>query len=154
MVDLKVGVVDVFLIDPLPDGWRVLTLRRAQGTRCTGAWEVVHGRIEDGERPEDAAEREIREETALTISRLYSITCHPFYLQRFGVVQIAVVFAGFADSRIAPSLGPEHDLAEWVDMDEAMRRLAWPRSRAVLRDIQVLLATGDAGPVEDVLRVR
>ncbi len=154
MVEFKIGVVDVFLVDPRPEGWRVLTLRRAVGTRCTGAWEVVHGRIEEGERPEDAAEREIREETALAITRLYSVTCHPFYLHKFGVVQLAVVFAAFADSRTQPTLGSEHDLAEWVDVDEAFRRLAWPRSRATLRDILSLLAAGDAGPVEDVLRVR
>ncbi len=154
MVEFKIGVVDVFLVDPRPEGWKVLTLRRAAGTRCTGAWEVVHGRIEEGERPEDAAEREIREETSLDITRLYSVTCHPFYLHKFEVVQLAVVFAAFADSRTAPILGNEHDLAEWVDVDEALRRLAWPRSRATLRDIQSLLAGGDAGPVEDVLRVR
>jgi len=154
MVELRIGVVDVFVVDPRPDGWKVLTLRRAEGTRCTGAWEVVHGRIEDGERPEDAAEREVREETALPISRLYNVTCHPFYLHMFGVVQLAVVFAAFADSTVAPTLGVEHDRGEWVDVDEALRRLVWPRSRASLREIQSLLAAGDAGPVEDVLRVR
>jgi 8-oxo-dGTP pyrophosphatase MutT (NUDIX family) len=154
LTELKVGVVDVFLIDPRPDGWRVLVLRRAAGTRCTGAWEIVHGRIEADERPEQAAEREIQEETALAISRLYNVTCHPFYLHRFGVVQVAVVFAAFADSTVMPTLGVEHDRAEWVEVEEAMRRLVWPRSRQSLRDVQALLATGDAGPVEDVLRVR
>lgn len=154
MTELKIGVVDVFLVDPRPDGWKVLVMRRAAGTRCTGAWEVIHGRIEEHERPEDAADREIREETALETTRLYNVTCHPFYLHRFGVVQVAVAFAAFADSRVAPTLGAEHDLAEWVDVDEAMRRLVWPRSRAALRDVQALLAAGDAGPVEDVLRIR
>lgn len=154
MVEFKIGVVDVFVVDPRPDGWKVLTLRRAVGVRCTGAWEVVHGKIEEGERPEDAAEREVREETALAVSRLYSVTCHPFYVHKLGVVQLAVVFAAFADSSIAPALGEEHDRYEWVDLDEALRRLVWPRSRALLRDIYSLLSTGDAGPVEDVLRVR
>lgn len=153
MAELKIGVVDVFVIDPRPEGWRVLVLRRAEGTRCTGAWEVVHGRIEGDERPEEAALRELREETGLAAQRLYNVTCHPFYLHRFGVVQVAVVFAVFADSAVAPSLGEEHDAGEWVSMDEAMERLVWPRSRASLRDIEALLRTGDAGPVEDVLRV-
>lgn len=154
MAELKVGVVDVFIVDPRPSGWRVLILRRGEGTRCTGAWEVVHGRIEPDERPEDAADREIREETGLATTRLYNVTCHPFYLHRFGVVQVAVVFAAFADSSDTPTLGPEHDRYEWVSVDEALSRLVWPRSRAALRDVTALLATGDAGPVEDVLRIR
>ncbi len=153
MAELKVGVVDVFVIDPIPDGWRVLVLRRAEGTRCTGAWEVVHGRIEGDERPEVAAQRELGEETGLTPARLYNVTCHPFYLHRFGVVQVAVVFAAFADSRLPLTLGGEHDTAERVSLDEALQRLVWPRSRASLRDIHALLKGGDAGPVEDVLRV-
>ena len=153
MAELKVGVVDVFVIDPTPAGWRVLILRRAEGTRCTGAWEVVHGRIEGDERPEAAAERELREETGLAASRLYNVTCHPFYLHRFGVVQVAVVFAVFADSALPLTLGVEHDAAEWVTLEQALERLVWPRSRASLRDIHALLREGDAGPVEDVLRI-
>jgi hypothetical protein len=35
-----------------------------------------------------------------------------------------------------------------------MARYAWPRSRAALGDIAWLLRGGDAGDVEDVLRVR
>ena len=153
MAELKVGVIDVFVIHPRAEGWRVLTLRRAEGTRCTGAWEVVHGRIEGDERPEVAAQRELREETGLVAERLYNVTCHPFYLHRFGVVQVAVVFAAFVDSAHPVTIGPEHDRAEWVSIDEAMERLVWPRSRASLRDIEALLRTGDAGPVEDVLRI-
>ena len=153
MTELKVGVVDVFVIDPREEGWRVLILRRAAGTRCTGAWEVVHGRIEGGERPEQGAQRELREETGLVADRLYNVTCHPFYLHRFGVVQVAVVFAAFVDSTRPVTLGVEHDRHAWVTLDEALERLGWPRSRASLRDIHALLKGGDAGPVEDVLRV-
>ncbi len=153
MTDIRVGVVDVFVVDPRTDGLRVLVLRRAAGVRCTGAWEVVHGSIEPGESPPQAAHREAVEETGLEVRRLYSIGCHPFYLHRQGVVQMAVVFAAVADSAQRPVLGPEHDAGEWVSLDEALERLAWPRSRAVLRDIEHLLRGGDAGPVEDVLRV-
>ena len=152
MTDLVVGVVDVFVFRHGSTGISVLALRRAAGTRCTGAWEIVHGRLEPGERPEDAALREVREETGLGVERLYNITCQPFYLHRLSTVQVAVVFVAFVPAG-AVQLGPEHDRFEWLSPDEAMARLSWPRSITALREAVQVLHTGDAGAVEDVLRV-
>ena len=95
------GVVDVVVLAPVPDAgvptspprgqeaiWRVLTLKRGENTRCTGAWEIVHGRIESGERPEQAAVRELLEETGFSVIRLYSITVNAFYLHQTGTVAV------------------------------------------------------------------
>jgi len=153
MTELTVGVVDVFVVDPI-DPLKVLVMRRGAGTRCTGAWEVVHGRVEGAERPEDAAVREVAEETGLTVSRLYNVMCHPFYLHRIATVQVAVVFAAFADSSQRLRLSAEHDASEWMPVRDAVERLAWPRSRQALREIEFLFRTGDAGLMEDVLRVK
>lgn len=152
MTDARVATIDVYLLRGAPP-WELLVLQRAPGTRCTGAWEVVHGRIEPGETPENAALREVREETGLDLERLYNVTVQPFYLHGMGAVTLAVVFAGIVRDA-PPVLGPEHQRAEWLSFDAARTRLAWPRSRAVLGDIEILLRHGDAGPVEDVLRVR
>lgn len=147
--DLAIGVVDVYVIDP---AWRVLVLRRARDTRCPDSWETVHGHIEPGERPEQAAVREVREETGLPVDRLYSITVQPFYLHGMGSVQLAVVFAAFVPT--APvRLGPEHADFAWLPPDAARARYIWPRSRVALDEIVSLLSAGHAGPVEDVLRV-
>ena len=147
------GVIDVYLIRPLPDGWKVFVAQRAADTRCPGAWETVHGRIETGERPEEAAAREVREETGLSIARLYNVTVQPFYLHTFRSIQLAVVFAAFIDEPAEVKLGTEHQNFEWLSPDEAAERFVWPREREALAHIRHLLRTGDAGPVEDVLRV-
>ena len=151
-VPVKVATVDVYVIRPLEDGWRVLTLRRGQGTRCPGSWETVHGGIESGERPEAAAVREVLEETGLSVARLYSISVQPFYLHKLGVVTAAIVFAAFVDIDTV-TVGQEHDAHEWLPVDEASTRFIWPRSRTALAEIRSLLHSGDAGPVEDVLRI-
>jgi dihydroneopterin triphosphate diphosphatase len=151
-VTLEVGVVDVYVIRPLASGWRVLVLRRARDTRCPGAWEAVHGRVEPGERPEHAAVREVGEETGLAVERLYNVTVQPFYLHRAGTVQVAVVFAAFVGAGDV-SLGIEHDASDWLPTEGAARRFAWPKERDALAQIVQLLSTGDAGPMEDVLRV-
>jgi 8-oxo-dGTP pyrophosphatase MutT (NUDIX family) len=152
MTGISVGVVDVYLIRP---SWHVLVLQRREDTRCPGSWETVHGHIElkAEEAPEVAAVREVREETGLEVERLYNVTVQPFYLHRYKAVQLAVVFAGFVaeDSKVV--LGPEHHRSEWLTVDEALARYTWPRSRAALNDIVDLLGSGDAGVVEDVLRV-
>ncbi|MBA2707834.1 MAG: Flp pilus assembly complex ATPase component TadA [Gemmatimonadaceae bacterium] len=147
------GVVDVYVIRPLSQGWRVLVMQRGDDTRCSGAWETVHGRIEPNERPEHAAVREVREESGLVIARLYNVTVQPFYLHSLGTVQLAVVFAAFVDEPGTVTLGDEHKDYEWLPVDQALSRFAWPREREAIGHITQLLATGSAGPVEDVLRV-
>ena len=155
MTDVRVGVVDVYVVRAWARPWQVLTLQRAAtGTRCPNAWETVAGGIEPGERPEDAAVRELREETGLTPERLYSVTVQPFYLHRIDTVQLAVVFAAFVVEPAAVTLGAEHQRHEWLPVDAARARFAWPRERETIDHIVQLFGGGDAGPLEDVLRVR
>jgi 8-oxo-dGTP pyrophosphatase MutT (NUDIX family) len=154
MAQLSIGTIDVYVVRPIPAGWRVLVLQRALTTRCPTAWEAVHGHIEDGEEPEEAALRELREETGLAATRLYNVTVQPFYLHGRHVVELAVVFAAFVAEPAVVTLGPEHTRSEWLTVDAALERFAWPREREALREIVQLLHTGNAGPVEDVLRVR
>jgi 8-oxo-dGTP pyrophosphatase MutT (NUDIX family) len=152
MTSLDVASVDVFVLRKRPDGLLVLLMRRGPATRSTGAWEIVHGRIEEGESPEAAAVREVFEETGLEVDRLYSVTTQAFYVPRERRVFLAVVFAAFVSSENV-RLGPEHDRAEWLSAEAAAERMTWPRSVAALGDVLRLLGKGDAGPAEDVLRV-
>ena len=153
LTKVRVGVVDVFVLRRRGAAWDALLLERAPGVRCPGAWETVHGSIEPGERPEDAAIREVKEETGLAVERLYNVTVQPFYLHQTTTVMLAVVFAAIvADAPFR--LSPEHTRAEWMPIAQAEQRFAWPSERKNVRDVGILLAAGDAGAVEDVLRVK
>ena len=153
-VPIEVATIDVYVIRKDAGRWEVLTMQRASDTRCPGSWEVVHGRIEPGELPEDAATRELREETGLDPRRLYAVTVQPFYMLGAGVVSAAVVFAAFVDKDAEVRLAGEHAAHAWLSPDVADRRLTWPRSRAALREIIELFARPDFATVEDVLLVR
>lgn len=146
------GVVDVYAIRKTADGPRILVLQRAKHSRCPGAWETVHGNLHSDEKPEDGALRELKEETGLSVDRLYNVTVQPFYLHTTGTVQLAIVFAAFV-SRSEVLLGDEHQQFEWLSRDDAAARFAWPREREALAQIFQLVPDGDAGAVEDVLRV-
>jgi 8-oxo-dGTP pyrophosphatase MutT (NUDIX family)/energy-coupling factor transporter ATP-binding protein EcfA2 len=147
------GVVEVYVIRHNGGDWRVLVLQRAPDTKRPGSWETVYGKIDSGERAEDAAVRELGEETGLEPQALYNVTVNSFYLHAKRTIQMCLVFAAFVRDDAKITLGEEHELYEWLTVDDACERYSWPREAHSLRDAQRLLATGDAGPVEDVLRI-
>jgi 8-oxo-dGTP pyrophosphatase MutT (NUDIX family) len=149
----RVAFVDVYVLRPGPAGLETLVLRRSHGGRCPGSWEVVHGSIEGGERPIEAALRELREETGLAPSRLYNLSrAEAFYRHAADEIGFIPVFAAWVE-QVEVRLSAEHDAAKWLSIPAAQERLAWPRERRALEDIQLLLARGNAGVLEDVLLV-
>jgi 8-oxo-dGTP pyrophosphatase MutT (NUDIX family) len=154
VTSIAVSLVDLYVLRGAGDDLECLVLRRAAGGRCPGSWETVHGHIEPGETPADAARRELDEETALPLERLYNLSrVEAFYQHRIDEVALVPVFAGFVASAAAVQTGIEHDGFEWLRPAEARRRFAWPRESRALDDIVALLGEGHAGAVEDVLRV-
>ena len=153
MTTFRAAFVDVYPLRHGPAGLETLALRRGRNGRCPGAWEVVHGRIEEGESPVEAALRELSEETGLAPASLYNLSrVESFYRHAADEVGFIPVFAAFVD-QAGVRLSEEHDAFDWMSLPAAKGRLAWPRERRALDDIHILLGRGDAGPLEDVLRV-
>lgn len=154
MTSIRVSLVDVYVIRGSDAALECLVLRRAAGGRCPGSWETVHGHIEAGERPAEAAARELLEETGLAAVQLYNLSrVESFYQHRIDEVALVPVFAAFVTPAAPVRLGPEHDRFEWLAAKEAASRFAWPRERRALADILALLKSGNGGAIDDVLRV-
>lgn len=154
MTSVRTSLVDVYVLRMSGAELECLALRRGPGGRCPGSWESVHGHIEPMEQPAGAAARELEEETGLAPIRLYNLSrVELFYQHRTDEVSLVPVFAALVDYSARVRLGPEHDGFEWLSPAAARLRFAWPRERRALDDILTLLASGDAGPVDDVLRV-
>ena len=154
MTSIRASLVDVYVLRTRHAGLECLVLRRGPSGRCPGSWESVHGHIEPDEQPTDAALREVKEETGLTQLQLYNVSrVELFYQHRLDEVALVPVFAAFVLAEAEVRLGEEHDRFEWLPADVARLRFAWPRERRALDDIVALLGRGDAGPVDDVLRI-
>jgi 8-oxo-dGTP pyrophosphatase MutT (NUDIX family) len=144
----------VYVLRGAGDALESLVLRRGSQGRCPGSWETVHGHIEGDEQPAAAALRELKEETGLVPLRFYNLSrVECFYQHRRDEVALVPVFAAFVGSDAAVRVSQEHDQAEWLPWREAQGRFSWPRERRALMDAVCLLRTGEAGPLEDVLRV-
>src|SRR5881392_2324199 len=156
MTEVRVAFVDAYVlrVGARGGGVEVLALRRAPGGRSPGSWETVHGHIEAGETPVQAALREVREETGLDPARLYNVSrVEAFYRHQTNEIVLIPVFAGVVDARAAVRHSAEHDRAEWLEAREAAARFSWPRERRALDDVLSILGSGGAGLLEDVLRV-
>ncbi|HXW67181.1 MAG TPA: NUDIX domain-containing protein [Thermoplasmata archaeon] len=113
--------------------FRLLLLRRppARGR----VWVPVSGKVE----PEDpdfekALRRELEEETGLTSPRrIVPLDWHVRFPADNGEVWRLHAYGVEIDRSFRPRLSPEHEAAEWVDAEEAVRRLHYPDNRAAVR---------------------
>jgi 8-oxo-dGTP diphosphatase len=65
--NLDVLVVGAALVDDLDTPSRLLAARRTEPARLAGGWELPGGKVEEGESPEHALHRELREELGVGV---------------------------------------------------------------------------------------
>ena len=154
MTTVAVSLVDVVVLRGRGESLEVLLLQRGPGGRCPGSWEMVHGHIEAGETPADAAQREVREETGVAPTRFYNLSrVELFYQHRVDEVAMVPVFVAFLPENAEVVLSHEHAARQRCTPAEARQRCAWAREARALDDAIRMLGSGDAGPIEDVLRL-
>jgi dATP pyrophosphohydrolase len=154
VTDIRLCFVDTLVLRGSGQRLEVLVLRRGAHGRNPGSWEIVHGTIEPGETPVQASLRELEEETGLRPERFYNLSrIEGFYQHTTDVLAIIPAFAAFVAADAAPRLSSEHDALAWLPPAEAARRFAWPRERRALDDALSIVAAGEGGLLDDVLRV-
>jgi 8-oxo-dGTP pyrophosphatase MutT (NUDIX family) len=97
-----------------PEG-RVLLLRRSAEGDMEGAWAPPGGKIEDGETPEDAAVREVWEET-----RYRCGTAGEQIARRIKDGVDYTTFLRHVDDEFIPKLNEEHTAYAWVKPGEVL----------------------------------
>jgi 8-oxo-dGTP pyrophosphatase MutT (NUDIX family) len=119
-----------------------------------GYWHVVAGGVERGEVVEEAAERELLEETGLAarvvagvkvIEYVYPLTEEPADRRNLydpSTAQVEVTcFVVTAPDDWEPKLDWEHDGHRWCAPGEAFSALRWPETAQALRKLLMLDAT-------------
>lgn len=132
--DYDLRTVSVAVIRGHGESARALVLRRVPAVG--GFWQIITGTMEAGETPEQAAAREVFEETGCRLPVEALGYTNSFALGD-AVPPKVVEATGFlarweegAEVRIAPD---EHDAHEWLPIPEAMERLPFMGLKETLR---------------------
>jgi 8-oxo-dGTP diphosphatase len=106
-------------------------------------WSFPKGKLEEGETFDEAARREVEEETGLSC-RLIRFIGHTEYVDRKGRPKAVAYWVMEATGgSFTPNL--EVDELRWVPLDEASRLLSYPRDR------ELVAVLGAAEQVEPLL---
>lgn len=121
-----------------------LLLRRSPGERLyPGLWQFVSGSIERGESADQAALRELREETGFSPEAFWVVPhVSTFYEPARDIVNLSPLFAARVPAGAEPVLSSEHDQHRWLEYEAAAERLVWPGQREGLRIVHEYIAGG------------
>ena len=102
-----------------------------------GHWDFPKGAVEKGETEEQAATREIFEESSLRVSSFVSdfrkvIEYH--YRRQDGLVHKRVIFFLAKSDVSTVKISFEHSGYDWLAFDQSLRRLTFENAKNVLRD--------------------
>jgi lipoyl(octanoyl) transferase len=131
-VDAPPDLRTVSVVPVRSDG-RVLLLERTP--ERGGFWQPVTGRIEEGESPDEAAARELLEETGLAAEVAPLGYCHAFGIPRGMSFQVVEETAYAACMRTEPEvrLSSEHSRYGWFDAADAIAKLEYAGLKRAVR---------------------
>ena len=116
------------------DGSKIFTTERGYGD-YKDWWEFPGGKIEEGEKPEEALVREIREELAADITVGNYITSVDVTYPEFELT-LTAYWATVADGHLTLL---EHEAARWLTVDE-LDDMQWlPADRVIVNLLKIMM---------------
>ena len=130
MIDkIRVKVVDCHVVYWEGDIPQFLIIKRSRDERYPLVWQCVTGGIDNNEKAYDAAIRELREETGLYPSRMWTIDqVNNYYDPKYDKVFLIPVF-GVEVNKKDVELSSEHIDYYWGSIGEVRKRMLWSQQK-------------------------
>lgn len=143
--------VSVFVIDKTKRETKYLMIRRSS-EYLNGTWQMVTGGVHKGEKAWEAALREVEEETGLVPEKFYSADAiETFYCTPKDKVMFVPAFVAFVDPKDGVRLAPdEHDAYEWLNVDEAQKRLVWAEQRRIIAHVHQIFVLNEPPSILEI----
>ena len=116
-------------------------------TRGRTRWGLPKGAVSEGETSEQAALREVLEETGLTASIVKPLDSIEYFFRAGGVLirkRVDFYLMNYTGGELTPQLS-EVDDVEWVELSEAIQRASFDSEKKLLEMAQEILQTEARG---------
>jgi dATP pyrophosphohydrolase len=124
------NLVEVHIFRETENGIEFLLLKRAEDQIYPAVWQMVSGKIKEGEKAFETSLRELKEETNLTPLKMWiAPKVNSFYSSQTDSICLIPVFAAQVKKDSKVIISNEHSEYKWVTSDEAKILLAWDGQR-------------------------
>jgi dihydroneopterin triphosphate diphosphatase len=149
MIPLVSRIVEVCVFRFMHDRAEYLVLQRAFSESVhPGMWQIITGTVMEGERGQQTALRELREETGLGPKRFWALPMlTSFYDTRRQEIDLCPVFAAQVLPDARTVLSDEHRACDWLPYAEIRRRLVWPSHRQAVDIVDEYIVRGEEAAV-------
>ncbi len=135
-MNIKGRLIEAHVFKIEDDIMKFLLLKRGNRDIYPYMWQMVTGRIEEGEKAWQTALREIKEETGLEPLRYWVLpNVNSFYSPESDAVVLIPVFASEVSAEQSVKLSEEHIDYKWVEYEECLAAVVWPGHR---RSVEIL----------------
>jgi len=119
-----------------------LLCKRSSTKIYSGQWRMIGGKVEPGETYWQAALRELREETALSPEKFWTVpSINQFYEAKRDQILSIPVFAAEINSSAALVLNDEHSAYDWFNAKEAVSQIIWPEQQRLINTINQIITS-------------
>ncbi|MEM1153809.1 MAG: NUDIX domain-containing protein [Pseudomonadota bacterium] len=131
-IPISTSVVSGVILSELEDGYRLLLMKRTKDE----FWCHVAGKLEEHELAWEAFVREVREETGLEVSELYSAEfLEQFYEPKQNCIHIIPAFVGLVSPGVEVILNQEHTEYAWCSLEEADNLAPYANQKALYHHV-------------------
>jgi len=111
-----------------------LILKRANDVVYSRQWRMVGGKVQDGEKAFEAAQRELKEETDLTPLFFWTIpSVNTFYEHQSDTIHHIPAFAARIKDEDLIELNHEHSGWKWISENAIDRYIVWPEQQRLMK---------------------
>jgi len=124
------NLIEAHIFRETDNGLEFLLLKRAEKEIYPGLWQMVTGKVEEGETAYQTALREIKEETGLKPERLWVVpNVNTFYSHEINAISMLPVFAAKVKGAEKITICNEHTEYCWYNTEKTKNVLAWEGQR-------------------------